>query len=135
MNLKKLMCNLIIGVEYTPILSILDQCYDLYNVTVTVEWTQQVQAVGIMYYDVRVSPLAPILINNGSASCRLMILYNTEYNLSVVAVTPCGNAITSLTLNYGKAKLVYNYAILLWPVIIAISHSHVMWILLLILYS
>ena len=31
---------------------------------------------------------------------------NTEYNLSVVAVTPCGNAIASVTLNYGEAKLV-----------------------------
>ena len=67
------------------------------------EWTHQ---DGVMDYDVRISPSAPILIINGSASCRLMISYNTEYNLSVVAITPCGNATASKMLNYGEAKLV-----------------------------
>ena len=83
-------------------LSILDRSYDLYNITVTVEWTHQ---DGVMYYDVKISPLAPTIIN-GSASERLMalLMYNTEYNLSVVAVTPCGNAIASVTLNYGETK-------------------------------
>ena len=83
-------------------LRILNQHYDLYNVTVTVEWTHQ---DGVMDYDVRISPLAPLLTINGSASCRLVVSYNTEYNLSVVAVTPCGNATASKILNYGEAKL------------------------------
>ena len=86
-------------------LSILDRRYDLYNVTVTVKWTHQ---DGVMNYDIRISPLAPTITINGSASRPLMalLMYNTEYNLSVVAVTPCGNAIASATLNYGEAKLV-----------------------------
>ena len=85
-------------------LSILDRSYDLYNITVTVEWTHQ---DGVMDYDVKISPLAPKITINGSASRRLMVLliYNTEYNLSVVAVAPCGNAIASVTLNYGETKL------------------------------
>ena len=86
-------------------MSILDRLYDLYNVTVTVEWTHQ---DGVMDYDVRISPSAPKIIINGNASRPLMVLlmYNTEYNLSVVAVTPCGNTTASKMLNYGEAKLI-----------------------------
>ena len=61
------------------------------------EWTQQVEAM----YDVRVVPPAPIVFT-GNTSCQLTLSYNIEYNLSVVAVTPCGNAIAFTRLNYGE---------------------------------
>ena len=70
--------------------------------TVTVEWTQQVGA----NYTVKVSPLAPIMFP-GSASQQLTIIisYNTEYNLSVVAAIPCGNVSASITLNHGEVNM------------------------------
>ena len=78
-------------------MSILEQHYEPDNVTVTVEWTQQMGAM----YDVKISPLVPIIIT-GNTSRQLMVLYNTEYNLSVVAITHCGNATDLITLNYGE---------------------------------
>ena len=66
------------------------------------EWTHQ---HGVVSYDIRISPSAPKIIINGNTSRRLMVSYNIEYNLSIIAVTSCGNAIASVTLNYGEAKL------------------------------
>ena len=89
-------CNLIIIViHYTPTLSILEE-YSADNVTVTVEWPQQVGAA----YITRVLP--PVLMMfNENTSLQLLLEYNTEYNLSMVVVTPCGNATISIILNYG----------------------------------
>ena len=67
------------------------------NVTVTMEWAQQVGVI----YTVRISPLVPIMYN-GSTSLQLVLQYNIEYNLSVVPILPCG-ANASITLNYGEA--------------------------------
>jgi hypothetical protein len=50
--------------------SILEQHYDPYNVTVTVEWTYQ---VGVIMYDIRVSPLAPI--TTGIHLCEIYVKY------------------------------------------------------------
>ena len=82
-------------------MSILDQHYEPDNVTVTVEWTQQLGAM----YNVKISPLAPVIIN-GSSSRQLIVLYNTEYNLSVVAITHCLNATDLITLHYGEMHTV-----------------------------
>ena len=80
------------------------QLYGPENVTVTVEWAQK----GGATYDVSIiPPVAPILTTTGSASRQLTISYNTKYNLSVVAITPCGNATASMALNYGES-LIYN---------------------------
>ena len=69
------------------------------NVTVTVEWIQQLGAV----YNTSVFPSASLMFN-GSSSVQLVLEYNTEYNISVVAVGPCGvNATAVITLNYGEA--------------------------------
>ena len=72
--------------------------FSVNNVTVTVEWTQQVGAV----YNTTVSPpvLVPVIFNGGS-NLQLLLEYNTEYSLSVIVVTPCGNVTTFTTLNYG----------------------------------
>ena len=43
------------------------------------------------------------IVSPGSTSRQLTILYNTEYNLSVVAATPCRpNATANISLNYGN---------------------------------
>ena len=72
------------------------------NITVTVEWTKELSIV----YTTKVSPLAlvlPILTRN-TAGGQLILQYNTEYNLSVMAVSQCTNvtAFVTVTLNYGK---------------------------------
>ena len=66
------------------------------GVTVTVEWIQQVGAL----YDITVVPVVPIMFT-GNVSRQLTFSYNTDYNFSVVAVTPCGNATAFIRLNYG----------------------------------
>ena len=72
------------------------------NVTVTVEWGQQ---VGITYC-ARVTPLAP-LIFIGTTNRQLVLEYNMEYNFTVVAFAPCRPNVTIIsTLTYGE---VYNY--------------------------
>ena len=79
-----------------------DEYYDVENVTVTVEWVQQ---VGALLYNVRISPMDQVLvINESTLSVQLVLEYNTEYDLSVVAILPCGaNATASITLYYGEA--------------------------------
>ena len=73
--------------------------YSADNVTVTVEWTQQVYTT----YDVTVVPPVPIVFTE-STSCQLTISYNTEYNLTVEAAAPCRpNTTALLRLNYGEA--------------------------------
>ena len=68
--------------HYTPTVLVTSEEYRANNVTVTVEWDQQ---VGAIYY-VRVLPLVPFPGN------QLVLQYNTQYNLSVVASTPCTNS-------------------------------------------
>ena len=81
---------------YAPILSIVSENFLIDNVIVTVEWTQQVGAV----YTTKLLPQANSL-STGSNSRRLMLSYNTGYNFSVVAATPCNPATTAfIELNY-----------------------------------
>ena len=71
------------------------------NVTVTMEWTQQVHAT----YNVTVVPPVPI-VSTGSTSCQLTIPYNTEYNFSIEAVAPCrSNTVTFSRLYYGEMSV------------------------------
>ena len=74
--------------------------YQADNVTVTVTWAPA-ELMDDITFSTKVSPLVPI-VPTGSTNRQLIISYNTEYNLSVVAVTPCGNVIASKTLNYGE---------------------------------
>ena len=96
--------NVILDIHYKPTLSISSEEYEADSVTVTEEWASVQQA------DVRISPLVPIKFT-GLTSLQLTILYNTEYNFSVVAVAPCRpNATAFITLNYGEVTEVCNYA-------------------------
>ena len=70
--------------------------YGADNVTVTVEWAQQVGAM----YDVRTSP--SVLIMHTEGTSRLTVSYNIGYNLSVVTATPCGNTTAFIELKYGE---------------------------------
>ena len=73
--------------------------YSAENVTVTMEWRQQ---LGAVYNSASVFPSAPLMFN-GSSSVQLVLEYDTEYNISVVAVGPCGvNTTATITLNYGE---------------------------------
>lgn len=83
--------------HYTPTLLVSSEEFRANNVTVTVEWDQQ---VGAMYY-VRVLPLVPFEI----PSNQLVLQYNTQYNLSVVASTTCTNSTATIGLNYGESLL------------------------------
>ena len=72
---------------------------------VTVEWTKELSVM----YTTEVSPMTLSIVSGSTtiiASCQLVlrIQYNTEYNLSVVAVSPCANdtAFITVTLNYGE---------------------------------
>ena len=78
--------------------------YQADNVTVTITWAPA-ELIDDVTFSTKVSPLVPIM-SIGSTSRQLIISYNTEYNLSVVAVALCGNATASKMLNYGEAKLV-----------------------------
>ena len=92
---------IIIG-QYTPTLFNISEEYSADNVTVTVEWATLVGAT----YKATISPLVPITLidNENTSSAQLVLQYSMEFNLSVVAVLPCGaNATTVVTLNYGEA--------------------------------
>ena len=67
------------------------------------EWTPA-QEVDVTYFTVT-SPLVPVILT-GSTNRQLTISYNTEYNLSVVAVTSCRpNATAFIILNYGEVAI------------------------------
>ena len=88
--------------DYTPTLRIVSKDVLAENITVTVEWTQQVYAT----YHVTVVPLVPIVLT-GSTSCQLTIPYNMEYNLTVEATAPCRSNTTALIrIDYGETRLV-----------------------------
>ena len=96
--------------QYTPSMCIILEEYEVDNVTVTVEWTQQVQAGDIASYNVIVSPQVPVINNgsnvfNGSTTVMLTLEYDLEYNLTIeIRVhSACESSATaSITLYYGE---------------------------------
>ena len=91
---------IIIGIQYTPTLSISEVNYGAESVTVIVEWIQA-ELLHVVYHTA-VSPSVPVVLT-GSTSRRLKILYNIKYNFSIEATTPCRpNATAFITLNYGE---------------------------------
>ena len=83
---------------YTPTLRIIEEQYGIDSVKVTIEWNQ----LNDVTYTARVSPMVP-LMSVGEASRQLTILYNTVYNFSVVAATPCRpNAISFTLIDFGE---------------------------------
>ena len=83
---------------YTPRLRIIEEQYGIDSVTVTIEWTQ----LNDVTYTAKVSPMVP-LMSVRETSRRLTVSYNTVYNFSVVAATPCiPNATSSTIIHYGE---------------------------------
>jgi hypothetical protein len=70
------------------------------SVTVFLQWTEELNN-SLVTYHVRVEPMAHVNTGNGKANVTL--LYNTPYNVSVVADF-CGrrNATTTFMRNYGN---------------------------------
>ena len=94
----------IVDIQYKPTFSISEEHYGADNVTVIVKWTQaeQVQQVYVLYSST-VVPSDVSVITTGITSRQLTIPYNMEYNLSIVATTPCRpNATAVIKLNYGE---------------------------------
>ena len=82
---------------YIPRLSIVSETFSVDNVTVAVEWIQKAGAI----YTTRIIPQAASS-STGNNSRRLILSYNTGYNFSVVAVTPCNPATTAfIELHHG----------------------------------
>ena len=74
------------------------------NVLVTVEWDQ---VPNVAYStDSETSPLVHIM-HTGRTSYQVTVPYNTKYNFSVVAATPCRpNATAFIILKYGEAEII-----------------------------
>ena len=90
-------------------MNISEEHYEADNITITVEWAQQ---IGVTYYAIKISPVVPLMFI-GSTSRQLIILYNTVYNFSVEAAAPCRpNATASIRLKYGMVRCI-NITILL----------------------
>ena len=91
---------------------IISEEYEVDNVTVTVEWTQQMQAGDVVAYNISVSPQVPVINNgsnlkvfNGSTTVMLTLEYNLEYNLTIETRvhSDCESSATaSITLYYGE---------------------------------
>ena len=92
------MIIIIIIIIVDPNRGVISKEFGADNVTVIVEWAQQ---TGDLYYTVRLSPLAPTLLTENT-SRQLTLSYNIGYNLTVVAVTPCGNTTAFNRLHYNN---------------------------------
>ena len=68
----------------------------------TLEW---IESRSSLSHEITVdSPTEMIMTFTGSARVQLTLLYNTEYNVSVIATHPCGetSVVTSIQLYYRK---------------------------------
>ena len=99
--------------QYTPTIRVLSKVYGTENVTIVLEWTQQVKVV----YNVRVVPLAPLTCA-GNTNCRLTLLYNTDYKFNVVATTTCNNFTAILELKFGEVFTVYSFVMDIMQIIL-----------------
>ena len=83
--------------EVGPILVISEE-FGADNVTVTVEWTQ----VEGVTYQIIIVPQT-LITSIGESSIQLILLYNTNYNLSVESTLPCQHQAQShVLLFYGE---------------------------------
>ena len=86
----------------TPSVNISEH-FQMNFVSVTLKWT----AKNGISYSINVNPETAISYT-GERSAQLSILYNTKYNVSVVA-SLCGidQTIYSIIINYGKLQKIY----------------------------
>ena len=83
----------------------LDEQFGMDNVTVFLQWTEELNN-SLVSYHVSIEPMAHVNTDNSRAN--LVLLYNTPYNVSIVAdVCNRINATTTLMRNYGNIR-VYN---------------------------
>ena len=89
----------------TPSVNISEH-FQMNFVSVTLKWT----AKNGISYSVNVNPETAINYT-GEWSAQLSVLYNTKYNVSVVA-SLCGTsqAVNSMTINYGKLQKIHQTA-------------------------
>ena len=72
------------------------------------EWTREKGA----QYNIGITPSVTITVN-GSTIVQLLLLYNTEYNVSLEAVNPCQSiASSNVQLFYGELNINCAYALL-----------------------
>ena len=96
-NLKVTHELLLIGVT-SPKSSIVSEELSANNISVTVEWTLE---EGVEY-NISVIPLAPVAIIENFI-VQLILLYNTEYNVSLETFTACQREASSVVqLFYGE---------------------------------
>ena len=91
----------------SPILDIISVDSETDGVSITLEWTPQ---VGVSY-NVTVIPAIDVIFTERAMSVNLSLLYNTVYNVSVVATSLCGQLIraTFIELHYGEQQFVSDY--------------------------
>ena len=97
-KLNSLTCMTIIIMYAAPsnVVVNISEFFGINTVTTTLEWTQEYDVI----YNVSVFPPVTNEMSEGS-SFELTLLYNTYYNVSVVA-TRCGKSNTNILLHYGK---------------------------------
>ena len=112
MNFYHLYVMIVICLDQSaPSVRVISEVYEVDNVTVTLQWTHNQQLQGgdiIVSYNASVSPPVPFVFNENT-NLKLVLEYNTEYNLSVEADIECGPNVTEfISLYYGEAFII-NY--------------------------
>ena len=91
------------GSPTVPVVQISSEQFGMNNVTVILEWINEGGGVS---YNASVTPECPqieMFTGNGTQGIKLVLLYNTQYNLSTVATLCEENSAASITeLNYGE---------------------------------
>ena len=89
------------GSPTSPVVQVRSEQFGLDNITVILEWHNE--GGGVSYSASVTTESLAVEMLTGHASIELVLLYNTQYNLSIVA-SLCGvNSTTSITeLNYGE---------------------------------
>ena len=103
-----------------PVLEIDSVDYRVDNVTVTVMWTED---VGVNY-NVQILPSVPLHFNE-STCVQMVLLYNTEYTMSIRAATPCTNStLTSyIILSYSKYSIYTIIIIVSVTIFFSLTHE------------
>ena len=99
--------DIIMYVHAAPPSVAISEYFGTNSVIVTLEWIQESDVT----YNVSIFPQVPVEILRGS-SVQLPLLYNTDYNVRVIA-TVCGqnNATTTILLSYGEISVRMSHTI------------------------
>ena len=86
--------------------------YGIENVTITLDLANNLE--NNVIYNVSVIPEAQIMLI-GNTRAQLIVLYNTQYRVSIVTSHRCSRNQTTIELNYGKLKFPLTYTVCLQP--------------------